>query len=40
MTLLGAHTIEGMALRVELKSKRLVYAGPLPAAVAIELLVA
>ena len=34
MTLLGAHTIEGMNLRVELKTKRLVPAGPVPAAVA------
>jgi len=34
MTLLGAHTIEGMNLRVELKTKRLVPAGPVPAAFA------
>src|SRR5437868_2174970 len=34
MTLLGAHTIEGMNLRVDLKAKRLVPAGPLPAAAA------
>lgn len=34
MTLLGAHTIEGMNLRVELKTKRLVPAGPVPAACA------
>lgn len=34
MTLLGAHTIEGMNLRVELKTMRLVPAGPVPAAVA------
>ena len=32
MTLLGAHTIEGMNLRVDLKQKRLVRAGPVPAA--------
>ena len=32
MTLLGAHTIEGMNLRVDLKTKRLVPAGPVPAA--------
>ena len=32
MTLLGAHTIEGMNLRVELKTKQLVPAGPVPAA--------
>lgn len=31
MTLLGAHTIEGMNLRVDLKQKRLVPAGPVPA---------
>ena len=31
MTLLGAHTIEGMNLRVDLKTKRLVPAGPVPA---------
>lgn len=34
MTLLGAHTIEGMNLRVDLKQKRLVPAGPVPAAAA------
>jgi predicted aspartyl protease len=34
MTLLGAHTIEGMNLRVDLKAKRLVPAGPVPAAAA------
>lgn len=34
MTLLGAHTIEGMNLRVDLKGKRLVPAGPVPAATA------
>lgn len=34
MTLLGAHTIEGMNLRVDLKSKRLMPAGPVPAAAA------
>src|ERR1043166_644959 len=34
MTLLGAHTIEGMNLRVDLKQKRLVPAGPVPAAIA------
>jgi predicted aspartyl protease len=34
MTLLGAHTIEGMNLRVDLKLKRLVPAGPVSAAVA------
>ena len=33
MTLLGAHSIEGMNLRVDLKSKQLVPAGPVPAAV-------
>jgi len=32
MTLLGAHTIEGMNLRVDLKTKRLVPAGPVPVA--------
>lgn len=32
MTLLGAHTIEGMNLRVDLKTRRLVPAGPVPAA--------
>jgi len=31
MTLLGAHTIEGLNLRVDLKTKRLVHAGPVPA---------
>ena len=34
MTLLGAHTIEGLNLRVDLKTKRLVPAGPAPAAAA------
>jgi len=34
MTLLGAHTIEGMNLRVDLKTKRLIAAGPVPAAAA------
>jgi len=34
MTLLGAHTLEGMNLRVDLREKRLVPAGPVPAAVA------
>lgn len=34
MTLLGAHTIEGMNLRVDLKTKQLVPAGPVPAAAA------
>ena len=34
MTLLGAHTIEGMNLRVDLKTKQLVPAGPVPAALA------
>lgn len=34
MTLLGAHTIEGMNMRVDLQSKRLVPAGPAPAAAA------
>jgi hypothetical protein len=34
MVLLGAHTIEGMNLRVDLKEKRLVPAGPVPAAAA------
>jgi predicted aspartyl protease len=34
MVLLGAHTIEGMNLRVDLKTKRLLPAGPVPAAVA------
>lgn len=33
MTLLGAHSIEGMNLRVDLHGKRLVPAGPAPAAV-------
>lgn len=33
MVLLGAHTIEGMNLRVDLKEKRLVPAGPVPAAI-------
>ena len=32
MVLLGAHTIEGMNLRVDLKAKQLVPAGPVPAA--------
>lgn len=34
MTLLGAHTIEGMNMRVDLQSKRLIPAGPAPAAAA------
>lgn len=34
MTLLGAHTIEGMNLRIDLKTRRLVPAGPVPAATA------
>ena len=34
MTLLGAHTIEGMNLRVDLHTKQLVPAGPAPAAAA------
>ena len=34
MVLLGAHTIEGMNLRIDLPTKRLVPAGPVPAAVA------
>ncbi len=34
MTLLGAHTLEGMNLRVDLEQKRLVPAGPVPAAAA------
>lgn len=34
MTLLGAHTIEGMNLRVDLQTKQLVPAGPAPAAAA------
>lgn len=32
MVLLGAHTLEGMNLRVDLKEKRLMPAGPVPAA--------
>jgi predicted aspartyl protease len=32
MVLLGAHTLEGLNLRVDLKSKQLVPAGPIPAA--------
>jgi predicted aspartyl protease len=34
MTLLGAHTIEGMNLRVDLKTRRLIPAGPVPVAFA------
>lgn len=34
MTLLGAHSIEGMNLRVDLRTKQLVPAGPAPAAAA------
>ena len=34
LVLLGAHTIEGMNMRVDLNAKRLVPAGPVPAAVA------
>lgn len=32
MVLLGAHTLEGLNLRIDLKAKRLVPAGPVPAA--------
>ena len=32
MVLLGAHTLEGLNLRIDLKSKQLVPAGPVPAA--------
>ena len=32
MVVLGAHTLEGLNLRVDLKAKRLVPAGPVPAA--------
>jgi predicted aspartyl protease len=32
MILLGAHTIEGLNLRIDLKTKQLVPAGPVPAA--------
>lgn len=32
MVLLGAHTLEGLNLRVDLKAKQLVPAGPVPAA--------
>lgn len=34
MTLLGAHTLEGMNLRVDLKQKQLLPAGPVPAGAA------
>lgn len=34
MILLGAHSIEGMNLRIDLSTKRLVPAGPVPAAAA------
>jgi predicted aspartyl protease len=34
MILLGAHTVEGMNLRIELATKQLVPAGPVPAAAA------
>jgi predicted aspartyl protease len=34
MVLLGAHTLEGLNLRVDLKAKQLVTAGPVPAAAA------
>lgn len=34
MTLLGGHTLEGMNLRVDLKQKQLVPAGPVPAGTA------
>jgi predicted aspartyl protease len=34
MTLLGAHTIEGMNLRVDLHTRQLIPAGPAPAAAA------
>jgi predicted aspartyl protease len=33
MVLLGAHTIEGLNLRIDLKTRQLVPAGPVPAAV-------
>ena len=32
MILLGAHTLEGLNLRIDLKTKELVPAGPVPAA--------
>jgi predicted aspartyl protease len=32
MALLGAHTLEGLNLRIDLKAKQLVPAGPVPAA--------
>lgn len=32
MVLLGAHTLEGLNLRIDLQAKRLVPAGPVPAA--------
>lgn len=32
MVLLGAHTLEGLNLRIDLKAKKLVPAGPVPAA--------
>lgn len=32
MVLLGAHTLEGLNLRIDLKAKQLVSAGPVPAA--------
>jgi predicted aspartyl protease len=32
MVLLGAHTLEGLNLRIDLKAKQLVPAGPVPAA--------
>jgi predicted aspartyl protease len=32
MVLLGAHTIEGLNLRIDLKTRQLVPAGPVPAA--------
>lgn len=34
MALLGAHTLEGLNLRIDLKAKQLVSAGPVPAALA------
>lgn len=34
MVLLGAHTLEGLNLRIDLKAKQLVPAGPVPAAAA------
>jgi hypothetical protein len=34
MIILGAHALEGLNLRIDLISKRLVSAGPVPAALA------